>query len=171
MVTFYNLLTFHIDDQLFAIDVEPVEQIVSMVTITPIPQASSIAEGIINVHGEAVPVVDLCRHLGKPGRQLQYHTPIILMKIKEHTVGLIVDSVNDVVSLQAMYIVHPSDILPEELRDASILNGVAYTPAGVVLMLDPDQLFQPDQFQTLARASEYLLELVNSGKLEPWHQP
>ena len=171
MVTSHNLLTFHIDEQLYALAVEPIVQIVSMVTITPIPQASSVAEGIINVQGKAVPVVDLCRHLGKPRCQYRIHTPIILMKIKEHLVGLIVDSVSDVVSLQATSIIHTRDILPEELRDASLLNGVAYTLEEVALILDPDQLFQPGQVQVLAKASEFLIELINSGKLEAWPQP
>lgn len=165
MVAFFNLLTFYIGEQLYALAVEPVVQIVSMVTITPIPQASAIAKGIINVHGEAVPVVDLCRHLGKSDSHFYYHTPIILINIKEHLVGLIVDSVSDMLSVPATSIVHPSDILPEGLCTAPLLIGLVYTPEGAVLMLNPDQLFQPDQVRMLAKASEFLVEGVPSGKL------
>lgn len=163
MVTSYDLLTFRIDKQFFAIAVEPIVQIVSMATITPIPQASRIAKGIINLHGEVVPVVDLRRHLGKPESHYQVHTPIIVIKISGHIVGLIVDEVNDVINLQATLINHPSDILPEELREVVLLSGVVYTPEGVVLILDPEQLFQTDQVQELAKASEFILERVHSG--------
>ena len=166
MARLSNLLTFHVDEQLYALPVECVVQIVSMVTITPIPQASSIAEGIINVHGEAVPVVNLRDHLSKPRCRYEFHTPIVLIQMKAHLVGLIVDRVNDVVGLQATDIVHPTDMLPDELHNIPILNGVAYTPEGVVLILDPEQLFNPDQIQALAMASIYLNEKITSAKVE-----
>jgi purine-binding chemotaxis protein CheW len=166
MITLSNLLIFQIDEQRYAIAVDPVVQIVPMATIISISQASSIAEGVINVHGKVVPVVDLRRHLGKSRRPLHFHTPIILINIKEHLVGLIVDDVDNVVSLQASQIVHPDEILPEDLYDSTLLIGVAYTPEGVVLVLDPDQFFHPGQLQVLAEAAEFLLEQVKSGKLE-----
>lgn len=171
MANLHNLLTFHVDAQLYALPVECVVQIVSMVTITPIPQASSIAEGIINVHGEVVPVVNLRSHLSKPRRQYDFYTPIILIKIEEHTIGLIVDVVNNVISQLATDIVHPTEMLPDELRNISLLNGVAYTPEGVMLILDPEELFKPEQIQALCMASIYLHEMISGGKLEKWPQP
>lgn len=171
MAKTYNLLTFHIDEQHYALPVECVVQIVSMATITPIPQASSIAEGIINVHGEAVPVVNLRSHLSKPRCRYEFHTPIMLIKIKQHMVGLIVDVVNDVINLQATEVVHPIAILPDELRDVSLLNGVANTLEGVVLILDPEQLFNPDQVQGLVMASTYLNKKNTSAKMAARPQP
>ena len=162
-VAIHNLLTFHVDSQLYAIPIEPVAQVVSMVTITPIPQASNLTEGVINVHGEVVPVVDLHRHLGKQKIPYHFHTPIILTKIQECLLGLIVEDVSDVISLPAEQITHPGDILPKELHNETVLSGVTYLPQGAVLILDPDQLFHTDQLQVLALASEYLVKDTNTG--------
>ena len=170
MVTSLNLLTFYVDERMHAFAVEHIENIISMVTIKPISQASSITEGIINVHGEAVPVVDLSRFLGKPKFHYNFHTPIILINIKGHLVGLIVESVNDVISVPSTSIIHPKDILPEDLQDAALIDSVAYTASTFVLILNPNHLFHPDQIQVLSEASGYLIELVNSGKLEGWPQ-
>jgi chemotaxis signal transduction protein len=151
-----DLLKFRLGRQSYALPVEPIKQIIPMVTITPIPQVSTVVEGIINVHGTAVPVVNLARHLGLPAVDLRLYTPILLVQAGECTIGLIVDEVTDVSSLPIDQIVHPADILPEGLGEVPVLRGVAYGGDGMVSLLDLDHLFEPDQVQALAQAAAAL---------------
>jgi purine-binding chemotaxis protein CheW len=154
-----NLVTFRLNQQPYALPVEPIVYIIPMVTITPVPKINDLVEGVINVRGETVPVVNMRRHLGLPQTALQLHTPIVLVHVGEHTFGLIVDEVLNVLNLPPDRFVRPADVLPPELHDAPILHGLAHVPEGMILMLDPDHLFTPDQAQVIVQAMEFLDQL------------
>lgn len=154
-----NIVTFRLDRHTYALPIEPVERIVEMVAMTPVPQLEDWVEGIINVHGTAVAVVKLRRHLGLPDAPVQLDTPIVLIRVGGLTVGLIVDEVLDVHELSAEQIAPLTDVLPQELVEAPVLRGLAYVSDKAVLMLDPENLFRPDQLQALAQATEILAQI------------
>ncbi len=151
-----NLVVFQLEQQTYALPIESVVQIIEMVTITPIPQVNRLMEGVINVRGVAVPVVNLRCHLGLPEAPLQLHTPIILIQVSGRMIGLIIDEGIDVLSLPADRIARPADFLPQGLSVAPILQGVAHARNGMALLLDPEHLFLPDQVEALIQAVETL---------------
>ncbi|HEY74457.1 MAG: hypothetical protein DRJ03_05875 [Chloroflexi bacterium] len=153
-----NMVVFRLHQQTYALPIEPILQIVEMVAITPIPQVSHAVEGVVNVHGATVPVVNLRRHLGLPEKALQLHTPILLVQTADWTVGLIVDEVADVLDLPAEQIARPADILPEGLGEAPVLQGLAHTKNGAILLLNLDHLFLPDQARALAQLAATPIE-------------
>jgi len=155
-----NVVAFRLDKQTYALPIESIAQIVGMVAITPISQLDAVVEGVINLHGEAVAVVKLRRHFGLSDAPLQLNTPILLTKICGQTIGLIVDEVTDVFSLPTDQVVPLSEILPEELESAPIFRGLTYITDDAVLMLAPDQIFQPDQLEILAQAAHLLQEAI-----------
>ena len=155
-----TLVAFRLDQQTYVLPIEPIVQIIEMVTITPIPQVNNMVEGVINVRGAPVPVVNLRRHLGLPEAALQLHTPIVLAHVGKLMVGLIVDEVLDVLSLSGGQIIHPADILLEGLGGGAMLQGLAHTSDGMVVLLDLDHLFLPHQAQALAQAVETPPEVV-----------
>jgi purine-binding chemotaxis protein CheW len=163
-----TLVMFWLAGRAYALPVEPIVQIIPMVTIVPVPQMGDVLEGVINVRGQAVPVVDLRRHLGLPAGPLQLHTPILLIRVGERVVGLIVDEVSDVLALDGGRIVRPADVLPEELRELPILRGLGHVAEGVMLILDPEHLFRPEQADALARAAEYVDHLLAEGGEALW---
>jgi purine-binding chemotaxis protein CheW len=160
-----NMVAFRLGQQAYALPIEPIIQIIDMVAITPIPQLSEVVEGVINVHGEVVAVVKLRRHFDLEDAPLQLNTPILLTRISGQTIGLIVDEVTNVLNLPADRIVQLGEILPEELGDAPIFRGLTYVADDATLMLDPDQLFRPDQLEVLAQAVEMLQEAI-AGKAQ-----
>ena len=91
-----DLVAFRLANQAYALPIEPVVRIIEMVTITPIPQVSGVVEGVINVRGAAVPVINLRRHFGLPEIPWGLRTPIILIQIDEQTFGLIVDEATSI---------------------------------------------------------------------------
>jgi purine-binding chemotaxis protein CheW len=146
-----SLVAFRLHRQTYALPIEPVVQIVELVAITPIPQLNQVVEGVINVRGAIVPLVNMRRHLGLPEASLHLHTPIVLVRAGERVVGLIVDEVLDVLSLADEWITRSADALPQELGEVPLLQGLARTPDGMALLLDLAHLFLPHQAQALDR--------------------
>ena len=167
-----NVVAFRLGQQTYALPIEPIAQIIDMVAITPIPQLGQVIEGVINVHGEAVAAVKLRRHFDLEDAPLQLNTPILLTRIGGQKIGLIVDEVTDVLNLPADQIVQLGEILPEELGDAPIFRGLTYVADDALLMLDPDQLFRPDQLEVLAQAVEMLQKAIaDKAQAEPGALP
>lgn len=147
-----DLVVFRLARQAYALPTEPVVRIIEMVTITPIPQVSSVVEGVINVRGVAVPVINLRCHFGLSEVPWGLHTPIILVQIGAQTFGLIVDEVIDVLDLSADQIYRVADILPEEMGQAPVLQGVAHVQNDTVLLLNVEHLLQPIHIEALVQA-------------------
>ncbi len=158
-----DLMTFRLNQQTYALPIEQITQIIEMVTITPIPQVNPSMEGVINVHGATVPVVNLRRHLGLPPGQLQLHTPLVLAQANGRMVGLIVDQVTDVLSLTPSQVTRPADVLPDGLGDVPLLQGLVHTKNGMVLLINLDRLFSLGQAQGLAQAMAALPTLGDSS--------
>lgn len=152
-----SLLIFEVAAQTCAFAIEPVQQIIEIVTITPIPQTDHLIEGVINVHGKIVPVVNMGAVLGLPATQLLLHTPIILVDTQGHMVGLIVDEVVDILEVAPHEITRPTDILPQGLGEIPFLEGVLRAREAPVLLLDLEYLFTSQRTglaRTLAALSE-----------------
>jgi len=154
----HDMVTFRLDQQIYALPITSISKIIDMVAITPIPQVNHAIEGIINVHGDTVPIINLRRHLNLPEAPFKLHTHIILAQNNGRTFGLIVDQVMDVLSLPAGQIAAPDQILPKGLGKAPLLQGLVHTSEGTVLLLNLEQMFKPQQAQALAHAMEAMAE-------------
>jgi purine-binding chemotaxis protein CheW len=150
-----SLVTFRLGQQVYALPIGSVVQIVEMVSVTPIPQVNYSVEGVINYHGKAIPAVNLRRHLGLATVPLGLDTHIIVGNSDDRTVGLLVDEVLSVKELPGAQIAHPGEILPEGLGEAPFFGGIVQTTGGIVFVLDLEHLFvgQPaQQFQEVMDA-------------------
>jgi purine-binding chemotaxis protein CheW len=154
----HALMIFRLADQTYALPIESVIRIIEMVTITPIPQVGSAVEGVINVRGTAVPVINLRQHFGLPRVPLGLRSPIVLVRIREQMFGLIVDQVIDVISRWADQITRVADILPEELGEAPVLQGLVHIQDDAALLLDVDHLLLPNHVQAVVQAVTTLPE-------------
>jgi purine-binding chemotaxis protein CheW len=147
-----NLVSFRLGRQTCALPIEPIVQIIPMVTITPVPKTDPSILGVIKVHGKLVPVVSLHRAFSLPDVSFHLYTPILLIEHNAHTIGLIVDDVLDVLTLPGEEIRHPIDLIPEEFAVDSIINGLINTPKGMVILLDVEHLFLPTQDLAMTEA-------------------
>lgn len=146
-----NLVMFQVDRQVYALPIEPIVQIIEMVAVTPLPQVNHLVKGVINLHGEIVPVFDLRRYFGLPDTGKAVDAHIILVRAGKRKLGLMVDRVSDVISLPAEHIARPTDILPEGLGETPLVQGVAQTDGGMVLLLNLDGLLGAVPNSDLAR--------------------
>lgn len=127
-------LTFDIDSQIFGLDIQYVLEIIGIQAITKVPNLPYYILGIINLRGKVVPIVDMRLRFGKPGKEFDKKSCIVVVEMDKDVVGLVVDSIDEV-----------RDILSESIDDAGqnepigsnkFLQGIAQHEEQVCLILN-----------------------------------
>lgn len=141
------LLVFKVENQLYGLPVTSVVRIIEMVTITPLPGTPELIEGIINFHGQAVPIMALRRRFNLPPGSYGLHTPIILVDLisHDHILGLVVDKVEDVLEVPVDGLDLTETIVPTEwvgpmASQAAYLAGVAKVDQRLIIVLNVQAL-------------------------------
>lgn len=166
-----DYMFFRLKNQTYALPIQPVAQIIEMVTITPIPQMGSSIEGVINVRGDVVPVLDLGSRLGLSKVLLGAHTPIILVYVGERMMGLIVDEVKDVIVLPTEQIVSLAELVQQEVENRHFLDGLAQTELGTILLLNLEAVFGSTLIHLNGADEASLLEVVSEEEGDAGQEP
>lgn len=131
-------MTFMVGTEAYGIKIEFVSEIINVQTITVVPEVPPYIKGIINLRGKILPVMDVRLRFNKEPVEYNDRTCIIVISINGTMVGLIVDTVREVMEIL------PEDIVDSEGGAAEMQNryikAVGKTDAGVVLLLDLDRL-------------------------------
>ena len=126
-------LTFITENQLFAIPIYDVVQIVGMQKITDMPDSPNYVKGIINLRGSIIPVIDFRLRLGKQENEYNERTCIIVTNIDIQEIGLVVDEVDSVLNIVDEYISKPPQM---NVTSNSYITGIATLANKVILILD-----------------------------------
>jgi purine-binding chemotaxis protein CheW len=133
-----KFLTFIIDDEEYGIEIAMIREIISICKITKVPESDSYVEGIINLRGDIVPVIDVRKRFSKMPREYDALTCIVVIEYNNHKIGLIVDSVNEVAYI------HEENILPPPSSKINYYNqfirNIGRVDEDVKLLLDLDRL-------------------------------
>lgn len=119
-------LTFWLDGQLFGASIVHVEQILSMMPITEVPEYPNYAKGVINIRGAIIPLIDLRLRLGKEEAAYTEHTCIIICRVGEDQIGFIADSVDAVITIAPGQISAPPQVVEDTTN--RYLVGIARIP-------------------------------------------
>ena len=142
--TYY--ITFKLGDELFAIDVKQVREVLDLSLITRVPTAPPYMRGVVNVRGTAIPVVDLRVKFGLPPVADDVNTRILVLELNidgESTVlGGLADSVHDVFEIEAHEIAEPPRIAMRWRTE--LIAGMAKRGDQFVIILDIDRVFALD---------------------------
>jgi len=136
---------FTLDEQRYSLPLVDVEKVVPAVYVTPLPLAPDIVTGIIDVHGQVVPVINLRRRFHLPERTLELTDQFIIAHTSRRTVALTVDMVSGVIDIPQRAIVHRTDILPSIEHVA----GVVTQEDGVLLIHDLEACLSFDEERAL----------------------
>jgi len=136
-----SFVAFQINRRTFALPLSVIVQILPMMTIIPIPHASRIVKGTINVHGQSVVVVSLRAHFGMEEEALQLYTPMLLVNLRDRTLALIVDEMREVLSIHPDAITNLDSLMPDGIQNIPMLHGLFYNKDETILLLDPEKLF------------------------------
>ena len=102
-----QLVTFSTGDEEFGVDILRVQEIIRTMAITKVPKAPEFVEGVINLRGKVIPIIDLRRRFGLQSKAHDKHTRIIVIEINTMIVGFVVDSVSEVLRIPATSQGHP----------------------------------------------------------------
>jgi purine-binding chemotaxis protein CheW len=137
-----SFLTFRLGDELFAVDVAHVREILDLVEITAVPTAPSFMRGVVNVRGAAVPAVDLRTKFGLPAVATSPRTRIVVLEFEldgeQVTVGGLADSVHDVVELAPGDMAEPPRIAMR--WRAELIHGICRRGEQFIILLDIDKV-------------------------------
>jgi len=141
-------LTFHIGAEDFAIEVSSVVEIVGIQHITQVPDMPAFMRGVINLRGRVIPVVDVRRRFNLEDRAYDARTCIVVVNLAGVTTGLIVDTVNEVLSIPADLISPPPSV--QGNRRSRFVRGVGRVADGIKLLLDLDKFLLESEQQSIA---------------------
>lgn len=141
-------LTFWTDNQLFGIPICDVVQIIGNQEITSIPDSPRYAKGVINLRGNIIPVIDVRLRFGKEEAEYDDKTCIIVSKIEENYIGFIVDSVDEVTTIDDSEISPPPKMSKD--RTNAYLTGIGKIENKVVMLLDASKILNQDEFELVS---------------------
>lgn len=140
-------LSFHLDHEVFAIDVSKVINILEMSHITKIPKAPEYMKGVINLRGTVLPVIDLRTKFGLPEKDTTVDTSIIVLNIdflgELILIGTLVDAVKEVLELREDEIA-PSPNIGTKFN-SGIIEGMWRTGEKFIMILDIDKVFSTEE--------------------------
>jgi len=145
-------LTFKLDEEVFALDVAKVREILDFTAITKVPQTPDFMRGVINLRGSVVPVVDMRLKFGMSVTEKTVNTCIVVVEVAtegETTVlGALADSVQEVIELEPGQI-EPAPRIGTKLR-TDFIRGMGKHDGRFIMILDIDKVFSSDEI-TLAQ--------------------
>jgi purine-binding chemotaxis protein CheW len=142
-----QLVTFEVGGEEFAVDILAVQEINRMMQITRVPQSPPEVEGVINLRGRIVPVVDLRQRFGMESRASSSESRIIVVDVSGRTVGFIVDRVHEVLRIDRN-IVEPAPTMSTSV-DSDYIQGVGKLEDRLLILIDLDRLFSRQELKDL----------------------
>lgn len=158
-------MTFKLGDELFAINVSQVREVLELSQITKVPTAPDYMRGVVNVRGKSIPVVDLRLKFGLPRGEETVNTRIVVMELEldgESTViGGVADSVHEVIELEAGQINPPPRIAMRWRTD--LIQGMGRRGEDFIIILDINAVFSSEERALVNEAASPVMETVSAG--------
>jgi purine-binding chemotaxis protein CheW len=145
-----QLVSFVIEGEEFGIDILKVQEIIRPVPITRVPNAPAFVEGVINLRGRIVPVIDARRRFGLPAREMDEDSRIVVVELPGRTVGFVMDAVREVIRVERSVIEPPPELAIG--IDADYLSGVAKLDDRLLILLDVERVLADEEQAALPDA-------------------
>ena len=127
-------LIFFLDNQQYAIAIQYVVDIINVQPVTRVPSCPEFVCGITNLRGKVIPIIDVRLRFGKPPQEYTDRTCIIVVELGDISVGMIIDSVSEVITIEDEAISPPPSFTGS--LDTRFIEGIGKTENGIKLILD-----------------------------------
>jgi purine-binding chemotaxis protein CheW len=144
-----QLVTFRLDNEEFGVDILKVQEINKMINITKIPNAPTFVEGVINLRGKIIPIVDLRKRLGFAGKGFDKSTRIIVVELDGMVLGFIVDSVSEVLRISESTVEPPPALVAG--IESDYIEGVGKLENRLLILLELKKVFSSMDRKELAK--------------------
>lgn len=140
-----QFLTFQLGEELYGVDILRVQEIKGYTTVTKIPNTPSYIKGVLNLRGTIVPIVELRTTFGMETIDYTMFTVIVVVVVRDRIMGLVVDSVSDVLNISQKDIQASPEFGTKV--DVSFLNGIGKSGDKLVALLNIDRLLTEGELQ------------------------
>ncbi|MBL4591084.1 MAG: purine-binding chemotaxis protein CheW [Phycisphaerales bacterium] len=147
-----QLVTFKVGDEQFGVDILNVQEINRMMDLTQVPQSPPGVEGIINLRGRIIPVMSLRKRFGLTDVENSEQTRIVVVDVSGHTIGFIVDSVQEVLRIGSSTIEKTPPV--SSGIDATYISGIARLENTLLILLDLHNLLPTETLNQVANLNQ-----------------
>jgi len=158
-------LTFKLDQELFAVDIGKVREVLEFTTMTKVPRMPDFMRGVINLRGNVVPVVDMRLKLGLTMTEKTVDTCVVISEVAvdgERTVlGALVDSVQEVIDLDASNVAPPPHM--GSRVDSAVIRGMGKREDQFIMILDLDKVFTATELRSSSTMAPVVTQSVPEG--------
>ena len=145
-------LTFNLGDEVFAMDIRTVREIIQHAALTIVPLMPSFIRGVVNLRGAVVPVIDLKSRFGRPAAQVGKKTCIVIFDASRDNekieLGLMVDAVSEVIEIPPSQIEPPPQFGTSIQRD--YIRGLGKVDGEFIVILEPERALNIEDMALLA---------------------
>jgi len=149
-----QLVVFRLANEFYGVDIGAVNTIIRMQEITAIPRTPDFVEGVINLRGSIVPVIDLRKRFGLPIGEITKASRIVVVEAGQQMIGMIVDAVAETLRLPSSAIEPPSPVVTS--LDTEYLRGVGKLEDRMVILLDLEKVLSNSEVESLAKLDKKL---------------
>ena len=151
VVTEKQMVLFELGGETYGLDIAVVREIITMQPITRVPKAPVFVEGVINLRGKVIPVINMSTRFGMAKTQVSKNTRIVVVDIKGATIGIVVEVVTEVVRIQDSAVESASDIVVA--ADSQYLQGIAKLNGKMVILLDLEKALSKEEIMTSSKGA------------------
>jgi len=152
-----QVVGFRIGNETYGVRIASVREIVRVPEITAVPSAPDLIEGVINLRGKIIPVMDLRKRFGQTDIQPDKKNRILVVELENKLVGLIVNSASEVLKIPPSEIESPGSLFAD--GESSYVTGVGKLKGRLIILLDLGKLLQRREFKKLEEAAEPVASL------------
>jgi purine-binding chemotaxis protein CheW len=146
-----KFLTFSLGNEEYGIEIRNVTEIIGIQNVTDLPDVPDYVKGVINLRGKVIPVIDVRLRFNFEERKYDERTCIIVVNIKNMAVGLIVDSVSEVLDISADKIEPPAKLA--QGTSTEYIKGFGKIDDSVKILIDTQKLLFVDDLEILEQAT------------------
>lgn len=161
-----QLVSFTVGKEEYGVHIEDVQEIVRMPEITHLPQTPDFIKGVINLRGNIIPVIDMRERFNMEAKEYTYVTRVIVIKLEKKLVGMIVDTVSQVLVLNEDDIDEAPDIIHGISKE--FIEGIGKVNDQLIIILDITKVLTAEEIKKIAmvggEASQKKEEKNKSGK-------
>lgn len=147
-----QFLTFNIATQEYGINIRHVTEIIGIQKVTDLPDLPDFVKGVINLRGKVIPVVDVRLRFGMDERDYDERTCIVVVNIEETSVGLVVDTVSEVMNIPGENI-EPPPRVNKKINGNRFVHGLGKVEEDVKILLDTQKLLFEEELEQIIKAA------------------
>jgi purine-binding chemotaxis protein CheW len=152
LIGFNQFVTFMIENENYGVNVLDVQEIIGMTQITHLPNAPAFMRGVINLRGTVVPVIDMRLKFRMNEKTYDQYTVILIIEINSRLIGMIVDSVSDVIVLNESNIQEMPDFTAS--IDREYIMKIGTLDDSLIILLNVEKIFSGEDIEKIQNSGD-----------------